>query len=117
MNRDNNPIGPAIRTRSDPFLIDPRCSGATNPRIGMETSKMTCKGRVCDLGEWFRIRRRSETKLKAVRCLLSMAIWSTSAAVEHKIQQCVHQQKTIRLKRVNDGRIRGDRLAKKKVSI
>jgi hypothetical protein len=74
MNRDNNPISPAIRTRSDPFLIDPRGSGAANPRIGMETSKMTCKGRVCDLGEWFDIRCRSETKLKALRYLLPMAI-------------------------------------------
>ena len=58
MRRDNNPISPAIRTRSDPFLIDPRGSGVANPRIGMETSKMTCKGRACDLGEWFDIRQR-----------------------------------------------------------
>jgi hypothetical protein len=43
MRRDNNPISPAIRTRSDPFLIDPRGSVVANPRIGMETSKMTCK--------------------------------------------------------------------------
>src|SRR6266550_8926242 len=78
---------------------------------------MSGEGRVLDLGKQFYIRGGGETKHKAVRHLLRTIIRSARAAVEYKIEQCVHQQKTIRFKCINDVRIRGHCFAQEKVCI